>query len=98
MTTVRKTITIKEDLESTIQKLRGEMISQGLDLSFSTTMNIVVVSGLVGCEKFDQEIWAEIADFFEEAPEDEEEIEKIIKPYKDFLLSKLKRLKKEHKL
>ncbi len=96
MTVVRKTISINKKLYDTIQKLRGNMIASGLDLSFTTTVNVVMVSGLMGCEEFNEEIWAEIANFFK--GEQAENIDTIIEQYEQFLLQKLKDLREVNEI
>ncbi|MFO7872125.1 MAG: hypothetical protein R6U26_00610 [Candidatus Undinarchaeales archaeon] len=96
MTVVRKTISINKKLYDTIQKLRGNMIASGLDLSFTTTVNVVMVSGLMGCEEFNEEIWAEIANFFK--GEQGENIDTIIDQYEQFLLQKLKDLREVNEI
>ena len=93
---IRKTITLDSNLYNTIQKIRAGLISNGLDMSFTTTVNVVLISGIVGSEKFDDEIWKEIAQFFQSGPEDN--IEDIISQYTEFLLSKLKRLRELHNI
>ena len=92
----RKTITLDDVLYETIQKIRAGLISNGIDMSFTTTVNVVLTCGILGSEKFDEEIWKEIADFFSGNPE--EDIESIIDNYTEFLVQRLKKIRDIHTL
>ena len=98
---IRKTITIDDELYELLQRLRAKMIGQGKDMSFAGTVNIVMMSGILGSEKFDEKIWSELAEFFEHPKiEDnvEQEIEQLVNNYTVYLLRKIKKLEESHNL
>lgn len=94
----RKTITIDDELYEMLQKIRASMISHGMDMSFTTTANIVMVSGILGSEKFDDKIWEGVAEFFHEAEHMHVQSEELINHYTEYLLRRLAKLKDVRRL
>lgn len=92
----RKTLTIDDELYEMLQKIRASMISHGMDMSFTTTANIVMVSGILGSEKFDDKIWEEVAEFFAETKQMHVASEEPVNHYTEYLLRRLAKLKEVH--
>jgi len=47
--------------------IRASAISAGKEMSFTTVVNVVLLGGILGANKFDSNIWREILGFIEEA-------------------------------
>ena len=83
---IRRTITFNEAIYSELMNIRASAISAGKETSFTTIVNVVLLGGILGANKFDARIWVELLSFMEaESPELELEalrdqyVEKMVK-------------------
>ncbi|HIJ98510.1 TPA: hypothetical protein H1005_01025 [archaeon] len=65
-TMIRRTITFNVDIYNELMNIRASAISAGKEMSFTTIVNVVLLGGILGANKFDTSIWKEILSFIEE--------------------------------
>ena len=63
---IRRTITFNEEIYNELMNIRASAISAGKEMSFTTIVNVVLLGGILGANKFDSAIWKEILSFIEE--------------------------------
>ncbi len=63
---IRRTITFNEEIYSELMNIRASAISAGKEMSFTTIVNVVLLGGILGANKLDNNIWREILGFIEE--------------------------------
>ena len=63
---IRKTITFNEAIYNELMNIRASAISAGKEMSLTTVVNVVLLGGILGANKFDNNIWKEILAFIEE--------------------------------
>jgi len=83
---IRRTITFNEPIYTELMNIRASAISAGKEMSFTTIVNVVLLGGILGANKFDSNIWKEILGFIEEAGQDlelealrDQYVEKMVK-------------------
>ena len=60
----RITVTLANEIEEALRRIQGGLI-QGRkhDVSFTTTINIVLLAGIIATDEFSNETWKMIRDF-----------------------------------
>jgi len=87
----RRTITIEDFIHQVIQGVRGRIIeSTHKDFSYTTTVNMILLGGLIGVSKFDNKDWEIIRSFLEDK-ETELELAATEDKIAEELLKRLKR-------
>ncbi len=62
----RLSITLNETLEEKLREIQGGLIKgRKADVSFTTTVNTVLLGGILGSDKLDEEDWTMIRDFLD---------------------------------
>lgn len=85
---IRKTITFNEAIYNELMNIRASAISAGKEMSLTTVVNVVLLGGILGANKFDNQIWKEILAFIEEASPDLE-LEALRDQYVEKMVKKL---------
>ena len=63
----RRTITVEDFIHQVIQSIRGRIIEDThKDFSYTTTVNMILLAGLIGASKFDDKDWGVIRSFLED--------------------------------
>lgn len=61
---MRRTVTVEDNIHRSVQKIRAKLIEEtGEDFSYTTTVNMLLLGGLIGVSKFDDEDWNILYDF-----------------------------------
>jgi hypothetical protein len=63
---IRRTITFDEAIYNELMSIRASAISAGKEMSFTTIVNVVLLGGIMGANRFDTHIWKEILAFIEQ--------------------------------
>ena len=63
---IRRTITFNEAIYNELMNIRASAISAGKEMSFTTVVNVVLLGGILGANKLDNNMWREILSFIEE--------------------------------
>lgn len=63
---LRRTITLNDAIYNELQKIRAASLELGREMSFTTIVNIVLLGGILGADRFDAHTWREILAFIEE--------------------------------
>ena len=85
---IRKTITFNESIYNELMNIRASAISAGKEMSLTTIANVVLLGGILGANKFDNNIWKEILAFIEEESPDLE-LEALRDQYAEKMVKKL---------
>lgn len=63
----RLSITLNDILDEKLRDIQGGLIrGRKADVSFTTTVNVVLLGGILGSDKLDDEDWAMIRGFLDE--------------------------------
>jgi len=62
----RITVTLEYDVEQALRMIQGGLISgRGHDVTYTTTINTVLVAGMIGVKDFSPKTWAAIREFLD---------------------------------
>lgn len=63
----RMTVTLDDDIMKALRKIQGKFIADsGEEWSFTTIVNMVLLGGLLGSDRFSKKVWRTILDFLEQ--------------------------------
>ncbi len=85
---IRKTITFNEAIYNELMNIRASAISAGKEMSITTVVNVVLLGGILGANKFDNQTWRAILGFIEEESS-ELELEALRDQYIEKMVKKL---------
>ena len=82
----RITVTLDTVIEQELRKIQGGLIAgRNQDVSFTTTVNVVLLAAMLGADEFSKDTWAKVRKFL-----DDEQIELDMEGSTDNFLKQLK--------
>ena len=82
----RITVTLDTVIEQELRKIQGGLIAgRNQDVSFTTTVNVVLLAAMLGVDEFSEDTWVKVRKFL-----DDEQIELDMEGSTDNFLNQLK--------
>lgn len=88
----RKTISMDDEIYEALQRIRAAMISAGQDMSFTGTVEVILLSGILGADKLDNKRWQEIGEFMRK--DSFENIESLMDQHVEQVMKRMKEIRK----